>query len=165
MKVKRASLLFVCLVASAVIVPSPGLGQQVSDPQRPSLQDASWLAGCWEASDGRTVTQENWMEPLGGIMLGMNRVVKDERIQGYEFLKLKAFDSDLVYEAHPSGQPPAQFLSTEVQEDMIRFENPEHDFPRRITYVRDGTDSLEARVDDGRDGEGFALRFQRVECP
>ena len=165
MKVTRALLLFSCLVASATIVPSRGLGQQAPDPQQPTLEDASWLAGCWEASNGGTVTQENWMEPLGGMMLGMNRVVKGDGIQGYEFLILTAFDSALVYEARPSGQPPAEFRSTEVQEDMIRFENPEHDFPRRITYVLKDTDSLEVRVDNGRDGEGFALRFQRVGCP
>ncbi len=105
------------------------------------------------------------MEPLGGIMLGMNRVVKDDHMRGYEFLILKAYDSGLAYEARPSGQVAAEFRSTEIKEDMIRFENPEHDFPRRITYVRKGADSLVARVDNGRDGEGFALRFQRVECP
>ncbi len=98
-------------------------------------------------------------------MLGMNRVVEGDRIRGYEFLILKAFESGLVYEAHPSGHVAAEFRSAEVQEDMIRFENPEHDFPRRITYLHKGTDSLVAKVDNGRDGEGFEIRFQRVECP
>jgi hypothetical protein len=164
MNVAQALLFLICLAGSA-IAPSRGLGQQAPDPQQSGLEDASWLAGCWEASNGGTVTQENWMEPLGGIMLGMNRVVKDDHMRGYEFLILNAYDSGLVYEARPSGQAAAEFRSTEIKEDMIRFENPEHDFPRRITYVRRGADSLVARVDNGRDGEGFALRFQRVECP
>ena len=45
-----------------VISLSGAIGAQVA---KPSLNDLSWLAGCWEANrNGRELT-EQWMKPAG----------------------------------------------------------------------------------------------------
>ena len=69
-------------------------------------------------------------------MLGMGRTVRGGRTTEYELVVIKEQDGRLAYEAHPSGQPSAVFLSREVTETSVVFENAEHDFPQRVGYKR-----------------------------
>jgi hypothetical protein len=48
----------------------------------------------------------------------------------------------------------------------IVFEDPEHDFPQKITYRRSGADSLYARVEGDRNGrqQPIDYAFKRVGC-
>lgn len=50
---------------------------------------------------------------------------------------------------------------------MVTFENPAHDFPRRIIHRRVGADSLVARVEGVRSGRahGVDFAYRRVARP
>ena len=128
------------------------------------VEDVNWLAGCWEMSVSGFTVQEHWMSPGGGLMLGLNRTTRSERSTSYEFLILRETDSRLVLEAHPSGQTPTEFAATKVTPESVTFENPEHDFPKRVRYARRGSDSLVARVDAGEGERGLDQMFRRVGC-
>ena len=134
--------------------------------QEHEISDAGWLSGCWVASSGKRVTEETWMAPAGGMMLGMSRSVRDGVATGYEFLVLRVIEGRLVYSAHPSGQEPTDFRATSVSSALLRFENPSHDFPKRIDYVRVSRDSLVARVfaETQSPVPAFELRYQGVQC-
>ena len=93
----------------------------------------------------------------------MSRSVRDGRMRGYELVRIEEREGGLVYIAEPSGQAGAEFQSTMVTTDRLVFENPEHDFPKKIEYLRNGADSLVANV--SADGDGFALRMGRIRCP
>ena len=41
----------------------------------------------------------------------------------------------------------------EMTDDKIIFENPQHDFPTRVTYWRAGDDGLNARIEGKRNGQ------------
>jgi hypothetical protein len=47
------------------------------------------------------------------------------------------------------------------------FENPQHDFPQRIIYKRDGADGLKARIEGESKGKpkAFDYPMQRTQCP
>ena len=56
--------------------------------------------------------------------------------------------------------------TTECEFVLLRFENPQHDFPRAIEYEGTSLDSLTAKV-YGEIGSGepaFVLRFARRAC-
>jgi hypothetical protein len=135
--------------------------------QGSDVSAAAWLGGCWVATSptGRT-TEEMWMRPAGGTMLGMSRSVREGIATGYEFLLLRSVDGRLVYSAHPSGQAPADFQVTEVSANKLSVENADHDFPQRIEYVPIGADSVVASVyaavDDTR--PAFSLHYRRSAC-
>jgi hypothetical protein len=113
----------------------------------PALADEpefSWLAGHWRSeSDGR-VSEEVWMMPEGGLMTGMGRTIRDGRAVSFEFLYI-ATGADAAYYAQPGGRPPVRFGLVSQDGDSAVFENPEHDFPQRIEYARDG-DVLTATI-------------------
>lgn len=123
-----------------------------------------WLAGCWQSTTGETVVDEQWMVPSGDAMLGMSRTVRGGRLVGYELLLVVDTDFGLVYRAHPSGQAMANFHATESSRRGVVFENPSHDFPRRIAYWPAGDDRLMTRVDDGSDKRSYELEYRRVPC-
>ncbi len=106
------------------------------------------------------------MEPEGGLMVGMSRTVRGDVATGYEFILLQRKDGRLTCSAYPSGQTPTDFQATEVSPERMRFENPEHDFPRAIQYELTSLDSLTARVygEIGVVEPAFVLRYARREC-
>ena len=106
------------------------------------------------------------MAPEGGMMVGMSRSVRDGVARGYELVVLHLQDGGLTFSAYPSGQDPADFQATEVSAEALRFENPTHDLPQAIEYLRASPDSLIARVygDVGSSEPAFSLRYARSAC-
>jgi len=124
------------------------------------IRQAAWLAGCWEAVSPRRVVEEQWLSPRGNSMLGVSRTVRGDSLAGYELVLIREQDGRLAYEAHPSGQPAAVFLSRSASDSSIEFEDLLHEFPQRIGYRLIGPDSLLAWVEGRVEG-----RLRRIEFP
>jgi len=124
-----------------------------------TIDRLGWLQGCWELSSPQRVVEEQWMAPRAGTMLGMGRTTRDGKLVEYESVLIREERGRLAYDAHPSGQQPATFLSTTVTDSSIVFENPEHDFPQKVGYARSG-DSLSAWIEGSVNG-----KVRRVEFP
>jgi len=131
-----------------------------------SIEDISWLSGCWEMSEGDFIVTELRMAPTGNIMIGLSQTVSNNKTSGYEFLKIEEKEDKLVYTAIPSGQTETSFYQVLLNDTMVVFENMEHDFPQRIIYTLLNKDSFNARVEATENGElkGFDLQMKRVDC-
>jgi uncharacterized protein DUF6265 len=143
------------------------LGAHVRVLGQPSsrLDRLDWLQGCWELVTPTQTIQENWIGPRAGSMLGMSRTMRDGKLVAYESIIIREHDGRLAYEAHPSGQPTATFMSTTLGAATVVFENPQHDFPQKIGYRRDG-DALLAWTEGPVNGTTRRTEFpyHRVEC-
>ena len=130
------------------------------------LDDVAWLSGCWR-SDGRGAeVNEQWMKPAGNMMLGMSQTVANGKTREYEFMRIvQEENGDIFFVAKPSSEEEARFRLTSASDREARFENPEHDFPQRIIYRRDG-DSLVGRIEGVSNGKQRAVDFplKRVSC-
>lgn len=148
----------------AVLACALALGPARAEAQTP-IDRVSWLQGCWRlTANGRTV-DEQWMAPNGGAMLGTSRTVRDGTLVEYEFVVLRDRAGVLVYQAHPSGQPGAEFLLSTADASSVVFENHAHDFPQRIGYRRAG-DRLDAWIEGTINGQARRVEFPfaRVSC-
>jgi hypothetical protein len=108
------------------------------------------------------------MKPLGDMMMGMSRTVKQGKTIAYEHLRLQQTDGDTIeYVARPSGQAEASFRLLTYEHLTATFENLRHDFPQRITYQLVSPDSLLARIEGTIDGKIRRSEFpyRRVRCP
>ena len=123
----------------------------------------AWLTGCWSRARSNGITEEHWMAPRGGTMLGMSRTVRDGRTVEFEFIQIRAGEGTLVYEARPSGQPMATFALKSMADDSVTFENPAHDFPQRIIYRRTA-DGVAARIEGTMGGSPRAVDFPYSRC-
>jgi len=148
----------VCLLALAIMPAS-------ASPD--SISDLAWLSGCWATTNQETGSGEQWMPPAGGTMLGMNRTVRDSKTVAFEFMRIiEKDDGGLEFIASPSGQAMASFLMVSVKDREVIFENPDHDFPRRIIYRLLSDGDLLGRIEGTIDGEERAVDFpmKSTEC-
>ena len=129
---------------------------------KPTLQDFAWLAGHWRIEQSDRLIDEHWMAPEGGLMMGMARNVQAGKVREYEFTLLRQEpNGDILYIASPSKQTETAFKLTSLRDGEAVFENPEHDFPKKIVYARQSDGSLLAAIEGpGRDGKP-----RRVEYP
>lgn len=116
------------------------------------LPQLGWLAGTWSGDDHGTLNEEVWLAPSGGLMLGMHRDTSGGKATGFEFLRIEQDGERVVYRAMPQGNPATDFPRVAQGPSCIVFENPEHAFPRRILYWREGA-KLRARIEGTRRGQ------------
>ena len=129
-----------------------------------TISPLAWLSGRWCSAPGDQLTEELWLPPRGSILLGVSRTVSTTETLGFEYLRIVERDGILHYLAQPAGRPPTSFKETARGEQWIRFENPGHDFPRRIEYRRDG-DKLHAEIaGPGDDGKETVIPFNYRRC-
>lgn len=119
----------------------------------------AWLSGCWQGEAG----EECWLAPRDGLMMAVNRApARDGEPPFFELLRIVEDDEGLLFLAQPGGVSPAvPFRAVELGDHRVVFANPEHDFPQRLTYWREG-ERLRVRVEARRDGEwrGFEQTYQ-----
>lgn len=129
-----------------------------------SLGPASWLLGEWLAQDESKVITESWREvsPETFEGSGETRSILDGKILDAEMLRLVRMADAVFYVAKVAHNPwPVPFRLVECPPHRLVFENPSHDFPRRLEYTLATDGVLTVAVSDGAD-KGFSLRFERV---
>lgn len=130
----------------------------------PTAQLPAWLAGHWCDIDEDGQTEEVWLSPAGGQMLGMGRSLRNGRMVSFEFLRIGHTPEGVAYLAQPNGRPPTAFRLDAGGENWARFENPGHDFPTRIAYRREG-DTLHAQIaGPGQGGEERRIGWRLHRC-
>jgi hypothetical protein len=57
-------------------------------------------------------------------------------------------------------------MATTASDATVVFENPEHDFPQRVGYKRNGSDALDAWIEGRANGKSRRVDFsyQRARC-
>lgn len=134
---------------------------------KPTVDQLAWLAGKWRAMKAGRVTDEQWMAPGAGVMLGMARTIAKGKVLEHEFMQIREGPGgELFYVAQPSGQQTATFKMIEMTAQSVAFENKEHDFPQKITYALLSDGSVVAAI-EGPGAGGVTKRiefsYKRVE--
>jgi len=125
------------------------------------ISDVSWLSGCWAAEGGEPGSGEHWTSPAGGSMFAVSRTVRNNKTAAFEFLRIiETEDGGLLYIALPSGQALTTFVMISISAGEVVFENPDHDFPQRVAYLRPSADRLVGRIEGTINGQ-----LRRIEFP
>ena len=160
----RNTALLVTALAALLLCSRTSTARQATQPSSAKgLEQLAWMAGSWAMDHGGTYVEEHWTPARGNTMLAVARTTRGQRTVFYEFLRIEQAGGTITYYGAPKGRYPATpFKMTEASGDKVVFENPQHDFPQRITYWREGPDGMGARV-EGKDGKGAeSWTFKRV---
>jgi hypothetical protein len=117
--------------------------------QSPALP--AFMTGCWNLIEGDHWTQECWMEPKAGLMLGASREGVGAKLRSWEQLRNEqSADGKITLFASPGGRPPLPFAARNISASAVEFMNAEHDYPQRIRYeLKDGRLHAEISLADG----------------
>lgn len=128
----------------------------------PSASDLGWMAGYWlHCGAGREVS-ETWSDPRGGVLLGTS-LTSGPRAS-WEQVRIEQVGERLLFHAAPSGQAPAHFTLVESGSSWAIFENPDHDYPQRVIYRRNG-DRLTGRIEGHVDGRERSAEWTYILAP
>lgn len=143
---------------------APATDAAVATPRAPEPEFA-WLAGTWCGGEAGETIEESWLAPRGGELLGLSRTTREGQVVAFEFLRIAVVKGVPTYLAQPGGRAPTVFARSDGGEQWVRFENPAHDFPRRIEYRRTG-DTLHAEIaGPGVGGKETVIGYDYRRCP
>ncbi len=165
------------LIVSVTVDPptgseSVGLYRQAEDiampvPAKATISDMAWLANNWVGtrSSGSSI-EERWSPPLGGSMLAVSRTVNTSgKMVAFEYLRVVEREGGLVYIAQPGGIKPTEFVLTELNPTRAVFDNPRHDYPKRIVYELSAEGMLSTTIGFLKGGTPRRFEFKREGQP
>lgn len=161
-------LLVSVMVEPPIVKDSVGLYRHAEDIELPTpasakIESLGWLAGDWVGTRSTGASnEERWSPPLGGAMLAISRSVNTSgKMFAFEYLRIVERDGGLVYIAQPGGKTPTEFVLTEITDSRAVFDNPRHDYPKRIVYELSSDGSLNTIVGYMRGGTPKRFEFKR----
>jgi hypothetical protein len=148
----------------ACAAPAPGSAPAPAEPNGvpARIGDLNWLAGAWRESRAEVRVEEFWTPPAGGQMLGAGRGLRGGRLEFFEHMRIEERGTTLVFVALPFGEHATEFVLKERNPHDLLFENPAHDYPKRIRYRLEPGGTLFARI-EGDGGSGEEWHFSRAQ--
>lgn len=166
------------LAAFLLIVPA-ALSAQVAAPTTPvpsdsvpkarakplfKLEKIDWMSGCWAAQTGKDDrVEEDWSAASENLMLATTRYITKGRATGYEFTRIEATDSGIVFGATSNGKSEHVYTLARQASEYLLFERASKEFPQRIIYRRSSDGALIPR-NEGEGQPSIELRLMRVRC-
>lgn len=132
-----------------------------------ALNDATFIQGDWSAQPDENIVTESWRAVSAASWEGAGETRRraDDAVIASESLRLLSMAGEVYYLAKVAHNPrPVAFKLAQCGPGWLEFRNPQHDFPRRISYRQVGAQRMDVTVDDGVAG-GFVLSFQRQSAP
>lgn len=135
-------------------------------PEHPGIEKLAWLSGSWQVQGGKMTVEEHWTRPSAGTMIGMARTIAGEKTVFFEYLRIETRPDGIFYVAHPKARHPGtDFKLVRMNESEVVFENPQHDFPKRVIYRKNADGSVTARIegDPGDKGKPQEFPYKRMQ--
>jgi len=118
------------------------------------------LAGMWEGIQGSGVYHEEWSVESDDSLKGRAYLLKKGEIKNPESLKIVQDNGEVYYVAEVAhNSAPVKFRLTDSSDSIFVFENPDHDFPQKITYDLTVPDFLTAVIEAVNDGKLKQVEF------
>lgn len=131
------------------------------------IDKASWLIGNWGHTSKEGILTETWVKTNDSLYKGETHFVVGKDTVFWEKVDLIQDNGKLSYIASVPGQnneKPVRFDMTSMNDSLIIFENPAHDYPNKIVYNKIGKDSVFAEIFGTQKGkpatEKFAMKKQ-----
>lgn len=122
------------------------------------------LIGRWENQTSDGVFSETWIKENDSLFLAESYFINEKDTLFSETIRLEAQANDLfliVTVPNQNEEKPVAFKLTSSSSGYFVFENPEHDFPKKITYRLINQDSLFAEISGNGKNQGFPFsRFK-----
>ena len=148
---KKVLLLFAVLSVSGLVTTL--LSQDVSE----DFKKLDWLEGTWTRTNTKPdrSAHEKWQKISSSEWVGLGVNMKGSDTAFVEKLKLLIKEGNIYYVADiVENKEPVYFKFTSITKEGFVCENPQHDFPKKITYKKDG-EKIKATIS----GDGKSIDY------
>ena len=131
----------------------------ISSHQENPIDQARWLLGEWVSKTG---VHEQWQRQRETSFSGRSFFMNGKDTMVMETIQLEQRGNDLFYiptVKNQNGGQPVPFKMTKISAGELVFENPDHDFPQKISYTKVGMDSLHAEISGTINGKERSKLF------
>jgi hypothetical protein len=159
----RASLVVSVVLLSSPYLPTDLPPRLLAAPM--SIRDLAWLEGTWRGQIGDRMFEARYTGTDGGQVLSASKYIKGGNAACFEFERFEEQGDSLILTPFPEGKSSVSFRLAELDPKARRavFENPDHDFPTRISYQRVARDRLTILVSGpGEDGNEQVLTYALI---
>lgn len=121
-----------------LLIFSSAAGQENNKQKFEKLE---WLIGKWTRINSKPGQSgyETWTKVSDLKLEGKGITMKGQQAIFVEHMELSIKDNDIFYIVTVTGEKqPTYFKLTALTKDSFTCENPQHDFPKKITYQRNG---------------------------
>ena len=125
------------------------------------IDQLNWLVGNWENVTEIEQSYENWTQQNDSTLLGHSFTLIGTDTVFAEKVTLKQIGNDTFFTViayQQNNDDPVTFKMLSSKEGVFTFENPQHDFPRSISYSNPVKDSIHAWIEGNVNGE-----FQKID--
>jgi hypothetical protein len=153
--------MFQKITLSALIIVSVSC-QKKETVEKDKIKKADWLIGNWENTSPDGVLTENWQKVNDSTFSAVSYFIKAKDTIHSESIVLAQKGEALTYIATVKGQnvdKPVVFPSKSETENQLVFENPQHDYPQKITYTKGANNTLTAEISGKLNGKQATERF------
>lgn len=126
-----------------------------------TLASFTWLLGSWHSDSNTTRISESWKQISSNTFEGAGNTysVEKGRMVSSETLRLLEMSGEVFYIAKvASNELPVAFKLSHCTAKTATFENPQHDFPKKLSYHLTSDNTITVFV-SGEDGNGFSIKF------
>lgn len=126
----------------------------------------SWLEGTWVTEDTLGLVAESWEVINNEYMSGEGLFVNRERQTVIEVLNIFIQDNALVYTAMLPNQNNGEeivFVDRKNYPDSLIFENPAHDYPKKIIYHKIDRNRVDVYIQGSKVDKPNTIRLRRAD--
>ena len=126
---------------------------QGQENNKQKFKKLEWLVGKWNRTNSKPGQSGNeaWTKINDLKFVGKGITMKGKETIFVENLELSIKGNDIFYIVTVTGEKkPTYFKLTKLTKDNFTCENPQHDFPKKITYQRNGKNVKATISGDGK---------------
>lgn len=126
------------------------------------IKTARWLLGRWENNSADGILSETWKKTNDSTFQAESYFIKDKDTLHFETITLQQNGEELFYNATVKGQnndEAVAFKLSNATEKELVFENPKHDYPKKIVYKQITPDSLMAEISGTQQGKPSSEKY------
>jgi hypothetical protein len=120
------------------------------------IDRVEWLLGKWELQTSKGPVFENWQQKGDNEFSGKSYLIKSVDTTVLETIQILYRNDSLFYIPTVNDQNEGravEFYSDIVNDTLLQFQNPNHDFPQTIAYHKVREDSIVASISGNRNKE------------
>ena len=136
--------------------------QKKETVEKDKIKTADWLIGNWENKNPDGILTENWQKVNDSTFSATSLFIKGKDTLHLERIILSQKGEKLTYSATVNGQndnKAIDFPSTSETENKLVFENPQHDYPQKISYTKGANNTLTAEISGKLNGKVTTEKF------